>query len=191
MVKKEPKADATNYGRGCRGEFVGISNLYCVYKFGTSPFLLLAPIKMEIRLLNPFIIVFHDVLSPREIDELQKLARPLLERTTVVKFKKYEKDSRRTSKGTWIERDHNNLTKRIERRITDMVELDLRYSEPFQVMNYGLGGHYAAHEDFLGDTWVSLCKLLTSVILTIRFRFQADKKEYDDRIATVLFYVGG
>ncbi|XP_064549511.1 prolyl 4-hydroxylase subunit alpha-1-like isoform X2 [Drosophila montana] len=169
-VKTAPKVDATNYGRGCRGEFVVTSNLYCVYKFGSSPFLLLAPLKMEIRLLNPFIIVFHDVLSPREIDELQKLARPLLERTTVVKFKKYEKDSRRTSKGAWIERDHNNLTKRIERRITDMVELDLRYSEPFQVMNYGLGGHYAAHKDFLNNAFV-------------------DIKESDDRIATVLFYL--
>ncbi|EDV90576.1 GH14106 [Drosophila grimshawi] len=176
MIRNEPnlkpvaKENIASYSLGCRGQFVPQSNLHCEYKMKTSPFLRLAPLKMEIVLLNPFIVVFHDALSPQEIDYLQNLARPLLKRTTVHVNGKYVSRRVRTSKGAWLERDLNNLTRRIERRVVDMTELSMQGSEAYNIMNYGLGGHYAAHYDFFNTT-----KQQTS--------------ETGDRIATVLFYL--
>lgn len=62
---------------------------------------------------------------------------------------------------------------KISRRIEDMTELSMTTAEELQVVNYGIGGHYAAHFDFArtGEA----------------FRF--DEEEKGNRIATVLFYV--
>ncbi|EDW67591.2 prolyl 4-hydroxylase subunit alpha-2 isoform X1 [Drosophila virilis] len=165
----------TDYARGCRGQFVQQTNLICKYKFRPSPFLRLAPLKMEVLVVKPFIVAFHDVLSPHEIGELQQLAMPLLKRTTV-----YDSNAglhgsvkgTRTSKGIWLSRSHNNLTKRIGRRISDMTGFHLEGSTSLQVMNYGLSGHYALHTDYFN----------TAELI-------APESPTGDRIATVLFYL--
>ncbi|XP_030080738.1 prolyl 4-hydroxylase subunit alpha-2-like isoform X2 [Drosophila hydei] len=168
MVEKpKPKTKPTNYEIGCRGLFVRQSNMKCTYKSKDSPFLRLAPIKMEYLVLDPLVVVFHDVLSSGEIDEMQLITKPFLERTLIQHaFGAHIIQKFRTSKGMWINRNHNNLTLRIARRIMDMVDLDLQGSEPFNVMNYGIGGHYNTHYDYYNNSSVT-----------------------DNRMATVLFYM--
>lgn len=128
----------------------------CTYKSKSPAFLRLAPIKMEVLVLDPLVVIFHDVLSSREIDGLQEIARPHLERSMVVKYRANVQGKHRISAGTWVERKYNNLTWRIERRIADMVDLNLEGSEPFYVINYGIGGQYKAHWDFFGADTVNL-----------------------------------
>ncbi|KAL7728698.1 hypothetical protein ACLKA6_004074 [Drosophila palustris] len=164
-----PETETTQsfYKTGCRGQFDSPSKFYCQYKFGPSPFLRLAPLKMELVLLDPLIVVYYDVMSPREIYELQAYARPLLKRCAVYVDGKSVAQKSRTSKGAWINKKHSNLTLSIARRLEDMTDLTLKDSSEMQILNYGLGGHYAPHWDYFN---------------------KSSESQKDDRIATVLFY---
>ncbi|XP_064549509.1 prolyl 4-hydroxylase subunit alpha-2 [Drosophila montana] len=169
--KKKP---VSNYERGCRGQFPTQSKLHCVYNSTNSPFLRLAPLKTELLALDPYMVLYHDVITPSEIRELQHLAVPTLKRATVFNQQMGRNTvvKTRTSKVTWLTDSLNPLTVRLNRRISDMTGFDLYGSEMLQVMNYGLGGHYDLHFDYFNAT---IAKDLT--------------KLNGDRIATVLFYL--
>ncbi|XP_061396375.1 prolyl 4-hydroxylase subunit alpha-2-like [Musca vetustissima] len=169
------KPEPTDHEKGCRGQFGNRpSRLYCIYNTTTSAFLRLAPLKMEIVNMDPYMVIYHDVMSDKEIDELQNLAKPKLHRARV-----YNHDDgkaiaiqRRTSKFSWFKDNFSNTTMRINQRIRDMTGFDISGSELLQVANYGLGGHYDGHYDFfnVSDS--------TEVV-----------RLHGDRIATVLFYM--
>ncbi|KAI8119596.1 Prolyl 4-hydroxylase subunit alpha-2 [Lucilia cuprina] len=164
-----------NYERGCRGHFSNVtSKMYCIYNTTASAFLRLAPIKMEIIHLEPYMVIFHDVISDQEIEHLKNLARPNLKRATVYNDEKARSlvVNTRTSKFSWFQDNTDEITKRINQRIIDMTGFDIVGSEMLQVMNYGLGGHYDKHFDFFNVTQD------TPVVA----------KE-GDRISTVLFYL--
>ncbi|KAH8313522.1 hypothetical protein KR067_007435 [Drosophila pandora] len=162
----------TLYEMGCRGMYPAStdSKLVCRYNSTTTPFLTLAPLKMEVVGLNPYMVIYHDVLSSAEIDEMKEMATPSLKRATVYKASlgKNEVVKTRTSKVAWFPDSYNSLTLRLNARIHDMTGFDLSGSEMLQLMNYGLGGHYDKHYDFFNATSSSLT---------------------GDRIATVLFYM--
>ncbi|KAL7728699.1 hypothetical protein ACLKA6_004075 [Drosophila palustris] len=162
------------YERGCRGQYPIKSQLHCLYNSTNSPFLLLAPLKMELVGLDPYMVLYHDVISPSEILELQSLAAPSLKRATVFQHATGRNSvvKTRTSKVTWLPDTFNKLTARLNKRISDMTGFDLYGSEMLQMMNYGLGGHYDKHYDFFNSS--------TATDLT---------KLNGDRIATVLFYL--
>lgn len=102
-------------------------------------------------------VLYHDVITPSEIRELQYLAVPTLKRATVFnqKIGRNTVVKTRTSKVTWLTDSLNPLTARLNRRISDMTGFDLYGSEMLQVMNYGLGGHYDLHFDYFNATIVS------------------------------------
>lgn len=77
----------------------------------------------------------------------------------------------RISKSAWLDRSKYDVVQTIGRRIEDMTGLTVSTAEPFQVANYGIGGHYEPHLDCFG-----------------RIR-QYEHFGLSDRIATVLFYV--
>ncbi|XP_054746893.1 prolyl 4-hydroxylase subunit alpha-2-like [Anastrepha obliqua] len=172
---KHPKTEPTVYQRCCRGDFSNRSSkFYCIYNTTTTAFLKLAPLKMEVISLDPYMVVFHDIMSDVEITTLQDMARPHLQRATVYNHarKRSEAVAGRTSKFAWFYDHMNAVTKRVNKRIEDMTGLDLVGSEMLQVMNYGLGGHYSTHYDFFN---VSTENDIVSM--------QGDRK------ATVLFYM--
>lgn len=146
-----------DYERACRGEFYKPSRLHCVYNQTNSPFLTLAPLKTEVLGLDPYMVLFHDVISPSEISQLQNMAVSELKRATVVNRETGKNNVARvrTSKVAWFPDITNELTKRLNRRIADMTRFDLFGSEMLQVMNYGLGGHYDKHFDYFNSTVVS------------------------------------
>ncbi|XP_002020441.2 prolyl 4-hydroxylase subunit alpha-2 [Drosophila persimilis] len=165
------------YERGCRGLFPSPSKdgrLHCVYNSTNSAFLRLAPLKMELVGLDPYMVLYHDVISALEISQLQDMATPGLKRATVYKAsgRRSEVVKTRTSKVAWFPDTFNELTERLNRRIADMTNFDLLGSEMLQAMNYGLGGHYDKHYDFFNAS--------TAANLT---------QMNGDRIATVLFYL--
>ncbi|XP_034116500.1 prolyl 4-hydroxylase subunit alpha-2-like isoform X2 [Drosophila albomicans] len=162
------------YEHGCRGHFPVRSQLHCVYNSTNSPFLRLAPLKMELVGLDPYMVLYHDVISDKEISELQSLAVPSLKRATVFQQATGRNTvvKTRTSKVTWLADGFNNLTGVLNRRVMDMTGFNVVGSEMLQVMNYGLGGHYDKHYDYFNS---SLATNLT--------------KMNGDRIATVLFYL--
>ncbi|KAH8232377.1 hypothetical protein KR032_004994, partial [Drosophila birchii] len=163
------------YQIGCRGQFKPSADakLHCRYNSTTSPFLTLAPLKMELVGLEPYMVLYHDVLSAKEIEEMQEMATPGLKRATVFQASsgRNEVVMTRTSKVAWFPDSFNALTLRLNARIADMTGFQLYGSEMLQLMNYGLGGHYANHYDFFNQTDYNKTAL------------------NGDRIATVLFYL--
>ncbi|XP_034662709.1 prolyl 4-hydroxylase subunit alpha-2 [Drosophila subobscura] len=174
---KSTAAPVGEYERGCRGLFPSLSTnrkLHCLYNSSNSDFLRLAPLKMELVGLDPYMVLYHDVISASEISQLQEMATPGLKRATVYKSSASRSVvvKTRTSKVAWFTDAFNELTERLNRRISDMTNFELLGSEMLQVMNYGLGGHYDKHYDFFN---ASSATNLTQM--------------NGDRIATVLFYL--
>ncbi|KAM7362133.1 prolyl 4-hydroxylase subunit alpha-1-like [Cochliomyia hominivorax] len=170
-----PISNHTDYQLGCQGYFKQKpSKLYCLYNTYASSFLRLAPIKMEIVNLEPYMILYHDVVSASEICYLINLAKSNLKRATVYYINDLSSstDSCRTSKVFWFQNDTDQITKRLDQRIHDITGFDMTNSELFQIVNYGIGGHFAEHYDFFNATE-------TNEVIGNR----------GDRLATILFYL--
>ena len=50
--------------------------LYCHYLTNNSPHLMISPAKEEILHLNPFLAVYHNIISDYEIAAIKSLAMP-------------------------------------------------------------------------------------------------------------------
>ncbi|KRY72308.1 Prolyl 4-hydroxylase subunit alpha-2, partial [Trichinella pseudospiralis] len=162
----------------CRGEYLMTekqrSHLYCYYKRDT-PFLSLAPIKVEVMHWKPKIVIFRQVISANEIAVLKTLAYPRLSRATVQNSETGELETAkyRISKSAWLKEHEHPVVERIVKRIHDMTNLNMETAEDLQIANYGLGGHYDPHFDHARKEEVNAFKSLNT----------------GNRIATVLFYI--
>ncbi|XP_050664932.1 prolyl 4-hydroxylase subunit alpha-1-like isoform X12 [Leptidea sinapis] len=165
------------YEKLCRGEGKILPSmakkLTCQYLTGEHPFLRYAAIKMEYLYRDPDIVLYYDVLSDNEIDIIKKLATPNFYRAVVHDTKKVgvKPAHFRISKTGWLYDDESPSIARVSRRVSDFTNLDMKSSEPLQVANYGIGGHYTKHYDFDRPGELSF------------------RKEIGNRIATVLFYM--
>ncbi|XP_022215457.2 prolyl 4-hydroxylase subunit alpha-2-like [Drosophila obscura] len=148
-------------GGGCQ------SSLHCCYNFTTTPFLRLAPLKMELLGQHPYVVVYHDVLADSEIAGIIGMAEERMARATTIAQPNRTSAPTRTAMGAWLKRSSNALTRRIARRVGDMSGFQLEGSERMQVINYGIGGHYITHKDWLDNFPATM----------------------GNRIATVLFYL--
>ncbi|XP_043946803.1 prolyl 4-hydroxylase subunit alpha-2 [Drosophila biarmipes] len=167
-IKKEIEIGA--YQQCCSSECRPNTKLVCLYNSTASHFLRYAPLKMEILSLDPYMVLYHDVVSESDIVSIKNLSKGGLRRTKTFDDKgALKEDPGRTTKGFWLN-DGEEVVQRMARLTQDMTNFDLEKSESFQLMNYGIGGYYGTHFDFLGFA----------------------KKESDhppDRIATVVFYL--
>ncbi len=68
------------YEKACRGELSPTeevkAKLKCRYVTNNVPFLKIAPLKLEEAYLDPYIVVYHDVMYDNEIETIKKLAKP-------------------------------------------------------------------------------------------------------------------
>lgn len=68
------------YEKACRGEVKPsekiIAKLKCKYVDNNVPFLKIAPFKMEEAYLDPYIVIYIDVMSDNEIEVVKRLAKP-------------------------------------------------------------------------------------------------------------------
>ncbi|KAH8362971.1 hypothetical protein KR084_003837 [Drosophila pseudotakahashii] len=153
------------------------TRLHCRYNSTTSPFLKLAPFRMEELSLDPYIMLYHNVLSDSEIEKLEQMSEPFLERTTVFRVENETEQvaPSRSADGVWLPHrqtkpDDLELLNRIERRIADITGLNLHTGRQMQFMKYGFGGHFVPHHDYFDSK--------TSFLAVA-----------GDRLATVLFYL--
>jgi len=98
----------------------------------------------------PRVILFGNLLAPEECDELIELSRGKLARSSVVNADtgSYDVHPHRTSAGTHFARGENELIRRIEARIADLVQLPVERGEPLQILHYQPGGEYKPHFDY-------------------------------------------
>ncbi|KAM7437418.1 hypothetical protein ABFA07_012971 [Porites harrisoni] len=186
LTEKSPKNEINNkgqfsftYERLCRGETRKSQKerdkLFCYYH-NDRPEILLKPVKVEMINLDPNLYLFHDVVTDQEINHVIKLARPKLKRAVVTDTSNGNQISAeyRISQSAWLEDSDSSIINRISRRIQGMtgLSLDPAHSEPLQVANYGIGGHYEPHHDYVQNSDRSL-----------------PHGEDGDRIATMLIYL--
>ncbi|XP_026315822.1 prolyl 4-hydroxylase subunit alpha-2-like [Hyposmocoma kahamanoa] len=138
-----------HYYELCRGEInissVNTSKLQCVY-LKRSPFLMLAPIKMEMLLMNPVVVLFHDVLANSEIEIMKMIAGTKLDRAFVISDGEKKASGYRTAQCAWLD-EYNDTIEKVKQRAADFTGLSSEHAEPLEVLNYGIGGHYDLHYD--------------------------------------------
>ena len=98
----------------------------------------------------PRVVIFGNLLSPEECDELVAQSRSKLQRSTVVtpETGAWDGHEHRTSNGTHFERGETDLVRRIEARLSELVGFPVDHGEPIQILNYLVGGEYRPHWDY-------------------------------------------
>ncbi|XP_076452038.1 prolyl 4-hydroxylase subunit alpha-1-like isoform X2 [Babylonia areolata] len=162
----------------CRGEntqkIKDEHKLRCQYVSNNDPLLMIQPLKEEEMHLDPWIVVYHDVLSEKEMADIKMLATPRLNRATVQNSVtgQLETASYRISKSAWLKgSDHPTIAK-VNQKIQAITGLELETAEELQIANYGLGGQYEPHFDFARDRKSTLFEM-----------------QMGNRIATFLIYM--
>ncbi len=103
------------------------------------------------RLERPIVAIIESVMTPDECAELIELARPRLRPSTVVDPQTGTDTvaEYRHSEGMFFRPCENDFVARIDRRVSQLMNLPLENGEGLQVLRYGPGGHTAPHVDFL------------------------------------------
>ncbi|KAL2457652.1 putative prolyl 4-hydroxylase 10 [Forsythia ovata] len=102
---------------------------------------------------EPRASVFHNFLSKEECEYLINLAKPHMQKSTVVDSDTGKsKDSRvRTSSGTFLPRGRDKIVRDIEKRIADVTFIPVEHGEGLQVLHYEVGQKYEPHYDYFMD----------------------------------------
>lgn len=126
---------------------------------------------------NPRVVVFGELLSDEECEQLIELARPRLARSLTVATKTggEEVNADRTSNGMFFQRGENELVRRIEQRIARLVSWPEENGEGLQILQYGPGAEYKPHYDYFDPAEPG-----TPTIL----------KRGGQRVATIVMYLG-
>ncbi|XP_021300655.1 probable prolyl 4-hydroxylase 10 [Herrania umbratica] len=126
---------------------------------------------VEVISWEPRAFIFHNFLSKEECEYLIELAKPHMEKSTVVDSETGKsKDSRvRTSSGTFLARGRDKTIRNIEKRIADFTFIPAEHGEGLQILHYEVGQKYEPHYDYFMDEF--------------------NTKNGGQRIATVLMYL--
>ncbi|KAH8315612.1 hypothetical protein KR059_005929, partial [Drosophila kikkawai] len=157
----------TAHNIGCRGLFPKRTNgLVCRYNSTTTPFLKLAPLKMEEISLDPYMVMYHDVISNKEIAELKGEIKEEMGNGWADRYEVVDR--------VYWTREESIIRKRINNRITDMTGFDVREFPALQLANFGVGGYFKPHHDYF-----------TERILEIE-----PNNPLGDRIGSLIIYAG-
>ncbi len=102
------------------------------------------------RMREPQIIIYGNVLSPEECDQLIALSKPKLKPSTIVENVTGEEKviGERTSEGTFFHREENAFIRKIETRLAKLMHLPIENGEGIQILRYVTGAEYRPHYDF-------------------------------------------
>jgi prolyl 4-hydroxylase len=107
-------------------------------------------VEILMMLRAPRVVLFGELLSADECEQMIEAASRKLQRSTVVNAETgaYDVHPDRTSSGTHFERHENELIARIERRIAELLDSPEENGEPIQVLHYTPGAEYKPHHDY-------------------------------------------
>lgn len=131
------------------------AKLFCNYLTRSDdPYVTLQRFKVEVQSLEPMIMTIHDVVSSSEVDLIQKIAIPNLQRSGVSNEDdptKSQYNEHRISETAWIGDKYDLAIETISQRIQRITGLSTQGpdAEMLQVVNYGIGGQFNPHFDFL------------------------------------------
>jgi prolyl 4-hydroxylase len=108
--------------------------------------------RVALTVAQPQAALLDDVFSVDECDQLIAMARPRLDRSTLVDpvSGKDVASAARTSEGMFFRLEENPLVARLDRRIAQLMGVPVAHGEGLQVLHYESGGAQSApHFDFL------------------------------------------
>jgi prolyl 4-hydroxylase len=109
---------------------------------------------------NPRLVVFGNLLSPQECEELMAAATARLERSMVVgDGTDSDVSDVRTSWGMFFGRDETPLCTRLDARIAALLDWPVSHAEEMQVLRYGKAQQYEPHHDYFEPSegnWASV-----------------------------------
>jgi prolyl 4-hydroxylase len=108
-------------------------------------------VRVAARLAQPAVTLLDDVLAPDECKQLIALARPRLAPSTIVDPASGMNtvSASRTSEGMFFRLEENPLVARIDRRVSQLMNLPVENGEGLQVLRYPAGAESMPHYDFL------------------------------------------
>ena len=178
---EEKDQESENYEKLCRDDYSDfsisskrLSKLSCRY-VSDHPSLIIAPIKEELVFDEPKIWLYHDVITEDQINFIKYYSKNMLERSGIFVSESGPTNPyiRISHTGWLLDEDFFEL-KKLTKLISAATKLTLNVSEPWQIVNYGIGGQYEPHFDFFDRT----------VDEELRF-------DLSSRVATWLFYLDG
>jgi prolyl 4-hydroxylase len=98
------------------------------------------------RLEEPLIVILGNVLSDEECDELMRLSKDKIARSKIGNTR--EVDELRTSSSMFLEEAESDIVMRVEKRISQIMNIPYEHGEGLQILNYKIGQEYKAHFDF-------------------------------------------
>lgn len=107
----------------------------------------------EIRIIakveEPLIVILGNVLSDDECDELIRLSKGRLHRSKVGNSRKV--NELRTSSSMFFQERENDLVARIEKRVSEIMNIPVEHGDGIQILNYKVGQEYKAHFDYFNS----------------------------------------
>ncbi|CAI8608971.1 unnamed protein product [Vicia faba] len=104
---------------------------------------------------EPRAFLHHNFLTKEECEHIIRIAKPGMSKSSVVDSEtgKSFDSSVRTSSGTFLQRGHDKIVRKIEKRISDFTHIPVEHGEPLQVLRYKVGQKYVPHFDFFADKY--------------------------------------
>ncbi|MCK6205623.1 2OG-Fe(II) oxygenase [Bacillus infantis] len=101
------------------------------------------------KLEEPLIVILGNVLSDEECEGLIRMSEDKLKRSKIGNTRTV--DDIRTSSSMFFEEGENELVARIERRLSQIMNIPVEHGEGLQMLNYHIGQEYKAHFDFFSS----------------------------------------
>jgi len=119
-------------------------------------------VNILMALKHPRVVVFGGLLSDEECDQLVTLSAARLARSETVATGSdgSEVNAARTSDGMFFERGENELIKRVEARLSALLNWPVDHGEGLQVLRYRPGAEYLPHYDYFEPNHVSTATIL-------------------------------
>ncbi|CAH1268220.1 P4HA1 [Branchiostoma lanceolatum] len=128
------------------------ARLKCRYQSSGNPYLLLGPVKTEVlSRKKPEITLFYDVITDEEAQTIKNRSIPKMFRSRIGNSVSEVESHIRISQQAWLHDKDDEVVARVSRRIGLLTGLNASptSTELLQVLNYGLGGQYEPHHDFM------------------------------------------
>ncbi|KAH8363368.1 hypothetical protein KR084_009077 [Drosophila pseudotakahashii] len=155
LTEKEQKESYQLYKRVCQGELHQSPreqrNLKCWLSHQGVFYHLLSPFKIEQLNLDPYVAYVHEVLRESEMEMIMDHGKGHMQRSMVGQSENSTTTDIRTSQNTWLWYEQNPWLSQIKQRLEDVTGLSTESAEPLQLVNYGIGGQYEPHFDFMDD----------------------------------------
>ena len=127
-------------------------DLKCFYAHNNSPWLRLAPIKVDMQNHEPYVAVLRELMYTHECDGITNYLGSYLGSPPGRMKAKGGGKNDWTMKNVWPDEDSYPALEKMTRRVQHITGLlsssKLRESDNFMCGNYGIGGHYGVHPDY-------------------------------------------